>query len=309
MNECPEVSVVMSVYNGAAHLSETIDSILSQRDVSLEFIIVNDGSTDVSPQILNEYAERDSRVRIIHQENQGLTKALITGCAAAKGHYIARQDVGDISFPDRMARQLIFIKRYPGCGFASCGTRFVGPRGELLFDVNQIAEDATTRLLTLDPTELRGPSSHPSTIFPRALYERVGGYRPYFYFAQDIDLWVRLAEQGKHRVMPDLLYQASVSVTSISGLYRREQIELTRLILESARLRRIGMNDDVILQKAAAIKPSTRRGNNSLTRARALYFIGACLRKRRDPKAAAYFIDALRTYPLHLRSVARLLLG
>lgn len=309
MNERPEVSVVMSVYNGAAHLRETIDSILSQEGVSLEFVIVNDGSTDQSSQILGEFSDRDVRVRIIHQENQGLTKALITGCAAAKGYYIARQDVGDISLPDRMARQLNFIKGYPDCGFVSCGTRFVGPRGELLFDVNQTAEDATTRLLTLDPFVLRGPSSHPSTIFSRALYERVGGYRSSFYFAQDLDLWIRLAEQGKHLVMPDLLYQASISVVSISGLYRREQVELTRLILESTRLRRIGMNDDAILQKAAAIRPSTQRSNNRLTRARALYFIGACLRKRRDPKASDYFIDALRTYPLHLKSFAKLLIG
>ena len=134
MNERPDVSVVMSVYNGAAHLHETIDSILSQEGVSLEFVMVNDGSTDHSSQILKEYAERDSRVRIIHQENQGLTRALITGCAAAKGHYIARQDVGDVSLPDRLRKQITRIKQTPDIVSVSCGTRFVGPDSEYLYD-------------------------------------------------------------------------------------------------------------------------------------------------------------------------------
>src|SRR5919197_1200716 len=108
MSDSPEVSVVMSVYNGAANLRETIDSILNQEGVSLEFIIVNDGSTDESPRILAEYAERDLRINIIRQENQGLTRALIRGCAAAQGTYIARQDTGDISLPGRLIQQLRF---------------------------------------------------------------------------------------------------------------------------------------------------------------------------------------------------------
>ena len=83
MSTNPEVSVVMSVYNGASHLAATMDSILSQEGVELEFIVVNDGSTDKTGEILDDYAQRDSRVRVIHQENTGLTRALIRGCDAA----------------------------------------------------------------------------------------------------------------------------------------------------------------------------------------------------------------------------------
>src|SRR5262245_30164988 len=99
MNTRPEVSVMMSVYNGASHLAATLDRILSQEGVALEFIVVNDGSTDKSSQILNDYAQRDSRLRVIHQENTGLTRALIRGCDAARGEFIARNDAGDISLP------------------------------------------------------------------------------------------------------------------------------------------------------------------------------------------------------------------
>src|ERR1700754_3126237 len=96
MSGPPDISVIMSVYNGAQDLCESVESILSQRDASLEFIIVNDGSTDNSPHILEEFAGRDSRVKLIHQQNLGLTKSLIKGCAIARGKYIVRQDAGDI---------------------------------------------------------------------------------------------------------------------------------------------------------------------------------------------------------------------
>ena len=100
MSTNPEVSVVMSVYNGASNLAATMDSILSQEGVELEFIVVNDGSTDETGEILDDYARRDDRVRVIHQENTGLTRALIRGCAAATGEFIARQDAGDVSLPE-----------------------------------------------------------------------------------------------------------------------------------------------------------------------------------------------------------------
>lgn len=82
----PELSVVMSVFNSAPNLAQTLDSVLRQADVDLEFIVVNDGSTDGSTELLNDYAAADSRLRILHQGNAGLTQALIRGCAAARGN-------------------------------------------------------------------------------------------------------------------------------------------------------------------------------------------------------------------------------
>jgi glycosyltransferase involved in cell wall biosynthesis len=304
-----DVSVVMSVYNGAEHLRGSLDSILSQDGVSLELIVVNDGSTDKTPQILDEYFGRDSRVRIIHQENQGLTAALVRGGSTARGCYIARQDAGDVSMPGRLNKQLACIKERPDASLVSCGTRFVGPADEFLYDVTRNPRGATERLLTLDPAVIEGPSSHPSTMFPRAAYERVGGYRSAFYFGQDLDLWIRLAEQGEHIILPEMLYQAAVTVQSISGRYRREQIETTRIILESARLRRNGLSEQPALSRAESIKPVKKRGSSRLARARALYFIGACLKRRNDPQATIYLKEALRIYPLHLRSAVRLLFG
>lgn len=309
MNDSPDISVVMGVYNGADHLCETLDSILAQEGVAFEVIVVNDGSTDQSAKILEEYASRDERLRVFEQENQGLTRSLIRGCSEARGRYIARHDVGDLSPSDRLAKQLNCFAANVDAALVSCGTRFVGPNREPLYDVTPEPAAATTRLLTLDLNQISGPSHHGSTFFAKELYDSVGGYRPSFYFAQDLDLWIRLAEKGPHIIVPEILYEALVDVASISGLYRKEQIETAKVILDCARRRRNGGSEAASLERAETITPPARRNNNRRSRARALYFIGVCLKRRKDPLAREYFKQALLAFPFHLKSAARILLG
>ena len=120
MIDKPEVSVVMGVYNGGDSLSRTLESVLSQQGVDLEFIVVNDGSTDNTLSILNDYSEKDNRLRVLDQENSGLTRSLIRGCAEARGEFIARQDAGDISLPGRLRKQLDLIQKNPDVVLVSC---------------------------------------------------------------------------------------------------------------------------------------------------------------------------------------------
>lgn len=124
----------MSTYNDAATLAASIESVLGQDFADFEFIIVNDGSPDPrTAEILTDYARRDGRVRVIAKANEGLTKALIDGCAAARGQYIARIDVGDVMTPDRLRRQAEVLDRYPEVVFVSCWTEYCGPEWELLW--------------------------------------------------------------------------------------------------------------------------------------------------------------------------------
>lgn len=304
----PRLSIVMSVYNGADSLQGTVESVLSQEGVDLEFIVVNDGSTDASGSLLDGLAAQDARVRVIHQENLGLTRALIRGCALARGKFIARQDCGDLSLPGRLRDELRAMESRAEVAFVSCGTRFVGPQGELLYDVAISEEESNAGLLTLHARRLRGPSHHGSTLFRRDLYERVGGYREQFYFAQDIDLWTRIAEHGPHIALPAFLYQARFVPSSISGRYRKRQIECARIILECARLRRAGLSEAPAIARANLIRPDGGSAGASEI-ASALYFVGACLRERGDPRARQYFREALRAQPLHLKSALRLLTG
>lgn len=308
MTIIPQVSIVMSVYNGADTLRDSVESVLSQEGVDIECIVVNDGSTDNSGSLLDELAAKDSRVRILDQPNQGLTKALIRGCSEAKGVYIARQDAGDLYLPDKLKRQVDALNSHPEASFVSCGTRVVGPGGEHLHDWVSDEWDLTSHLLTLDIDKLRGPFGHGSVLFRRELYEKVGGYRQEFYFGQDVDLWIRLAETGRFLMLPEILFQVEFAPNSISGHHRSNQISLAKLILECARLRRAGASEAESLAQASLIRPSARPKSASDIAA-SLYFVGTCLSKRRDPRSRQYYWKALRANPLHFRSAIRLLLG
>src|SRR5262249_7347389 len=128
----PEVSVVVGVYDGERYLRESLSSVLVQAGVSLELVVVDDGSTDATSSILNEFARRDNRLHVIQQENQGLTRALQRGCAAARGEFIARQDADDFSWPGRLRAQVGLFRADSRLVLAWSRSRIVGPEGETL---------------------------------------------------------------------------------------------------------------------------------------------------------------------------------
>lgn len=128
----PRVSVVLGVFEGADVLDETLASAAAQTLEDLECIAVDDGSSD--PRVaarLTEWARRDARFRVMRQQNQGLTRALIAGCAEARGAFIARIDVGDTMAPERLAEQAAVLERYPDCAFVAAQTQFHGSAWEL----------------------------------------------------------------------------------------------------------------------------------------------------------------------------------
>src|SRR5215211_725311 len=97
----PKVSVVMTVFNAERYLREAIESVLNQTFGDFEFVIVDDGSTDRSLDILKEYAQRDPRIRLISRENKGIVASANEGIAVARGQYLARMDADDVSLPQR----------------------------------------------------------------------------------------------------------------------------------------------------------------------------------------------------------------
>src|SRR5438045_3930995 len=108
----PTVSVLMPVYNGARYLAEAVESILAQTYRDFEFVIVDDGSTDRSPAMLDEYARRDSRVRIVRRGNTGIVGALNDAIADSKAPLIARMDADDVSLPDRLEKQVGYMREH-----------------------------------------------------------------------------------------------------------------------------------------------------------------------------------------------------
>ncbi len=294
----PLVSVVMGAYNAADHVRASVESILAQSFADFEFIIVNDGSTDGTRAILREYADRDARVRVIDQVKQGLTMALIHGCNAATGRFIARQDADDVSFPERLEKQVAMIESDSRLAFVSSWAFAMGPKDELLCEFRKPgdADEATRQLMY----RRVGPPAHGTVMFRRAAYQRVGGYRKDFYYAQDSDLWLRLGEVGMLGYVPEFLYAYRCEADSISASRRQLQREFGRIGQACRAARATGEDESAWLAEAAKLakRATSPNGRDTL----GVHFIAACLRDRRDPRASSYFWESIRRRPLHAKS-------
>lgn len=301
---------MMSIYNGASHVRETVESILHQEGVTLELIAINDGSTDESGNILEGYAARDARVRVIHQENQGLTRALIRGCAEARADYIARQDVGDSSHPRRLRLQKEALDADPELAFVSCWTDFCGPEWEFLYRVKGTGRASLSTNIISESEKhgvIDGPTCHPSVMFRTDGYGRAGGYRAEFRCGQDWDLWYRLAEIGKFQTLEQPLYKARLVPNSISSYNKLEQTTAGELALEAMLLRGRGGSEASVLERAGKMLRDPRPHRPSKAQAAWLYFIGECLRRNDDRRARDYFLKSVRVHPFIVRSWIKLI--
>jgi GT2 family glycosyltransferase len=187
----PIVSIVMAVYNGEKYLRRAVESILHQTFTDFEFIIVDDGSTDTTPVILDAY--HDPRiVRLRNEKNIGQTRSLNRGLALAGGRYVARMDADDVAYPDRLASQVAFLDTHPEIVLLGSSYDVVDSVGSLIERrVAKVGNEALQCTLVR-----RNCFGHGTTMMRRDALVRVGGYYERLWSVQDYDLWLRLAEQG-----------------------------------------------------------------------------------------------------------------
>jgi glycosyltransferase involved in cell wall biosynthesis len=306
----PDISIVMSVFNNADTLTDTLDSILSQEGVDLELIAIDDGSTDGSGNILDEAAARDSRMKVVHKRNEGLTRALAEGCAMAQGEYIARIDSGDIMLADRLSRQKDVLDRHSEVSFVSCWTEYCGPEWEPLYTYNGrgTVENGRNVLPDCPEENLKDvPSHHGSVMFRHDAYEAVGGYRWQFYYAQDWDLWYRLAEQGHLAIVPEVLYRARVFSSSLSAMNMDRQSLIVKQALLAFWCRQRGEPEAECLERAAVIRPAGGHSEKRRDQGGGSHFIGELLRKNGDVRCRRYFLKALHANLFRFNTWIRLL--
>ena len=218
----PALSVLMSVYNGAAYLQQAVDSILAQTFTDFEFIIINDGSTDETAVLLSQFT--DPRLRIVHQENIGLTRSLNRGIALATGRYIARMDADDVAWPGRFAAQAAFLDAHPEVVLLGTAYRHVDTARHRSIDIFPPTTNADIRRALL--TE--NPICHSSAMMRRAALTAVGGYNEAFYYVQDYELWSRLAASGQVANLAEVLQTRHYHPQNLSNNF---QTELKRLAL------------------------------------------------------------------------------
>ncbi len=190
--EVPRLSVVMSVYNGEAYLREALGSILAQTFADFEVVCVDDGSTDATTDILAEAAGRDSRVRVLSQENRGLIASLNRGCREARGTLIARMDDDDVSHPERFRRQVAFLETHPEVGILGTVVSYIDADGVPTGGQwPRWAPPGVNGWTLLFKTNL----CHPTVLARRDVLESLGSgdgpYRAEALHAEDYELWTR----------------------------------------------------------------------------------------------------------------------
>lgn len=132
-NKNPLISILMPVYNAGDFLVEAIKSIRNQTLIDWELIVVDDGSTDKSCEILKKYAEKDSRIKIFRfKKNKGLAFALNYGLNKVRGKYLARMDADDISYPKRLETQLKYLKRDPRAVAVGSQVKLINEKGNFI---------------------------------------------------------------------------------------------------------------------------------------------------------------------------------
>lgn len=210
----PRISVAMSVYDNALFLGEAIESILAQSFGDFEFLIVDDGSTDGSSEIIAGYAAADRRVRPIRQENRGLIASLNRLIGEARAPLIARMDGDDVALPDRFERQLAFLDAHSDHGVLGTCTTSIDEHGRPLGrgEPHPPSHEALVAALGTGPV-----LCHSSVIMRTELVRAVGGYRPLFRHCEDYDLWLRLSSKTRMCSLPERLMRYRFSDDQVSS--------------------------------------------------------------------------------------------
>jgi glycosyltransferase involved in cell wall biosynthesis len=238
----PTVSVVMPTYNASQFLGEAVDSILAQTFPDFEFIIVNDGSTDNTGEILESFQQKDSRIKVVTKENGGVATALNTGIELANGCYIARMDADDIALPNRFEEQVRFMDDNPQVGV--CGTHAIifGDH----YEKDGIWESDTDNR-RMQAWLFFGPIfCHPTVFLRRETLLRFGiKYNPEYMVGQDFKLWQELSQVTEFANLPKplLRYRNHIKQVTARRMIEEEEEEYSQVALKTHydQLKRLGI--------------------------------------------------------------------
>jgi glycosyltransferase involved in cell wall biosynthesis len=206
----PRVSVVTTVYNGEPYVDRAIPGILGQTFTDFEWILVDDGSQDRTPEILQELARRDARVRVFSPGRLGITAAANYGVSQARGEYVARQDFDDRSYPHRLQLQVAVLDAHPEIGVVG---------GYYLL----VDENRGERYVRMPPTDHAAivpamaksiPLANTVAMFRRRVWSEAGGY-PEVADLEDQLLWLSAAKLGwRFANVPEVVGEHFVHSTS-----------------------------------------------------------------------------------------------
>jgi glycosyltransferase involved in cell wall biosynthesis len=198
----PRVTVLTVVYNGARFLQEAIDSILAEEFRDFEYVIVDDGSTDATPEILARAAARDPRIVLLRNEtNRGIAPATNRGLAIARGEYVARLDADDLSLPGRFTREVAVLDADPDVALVSMNYETIDASGNVL---GRSQRDHPPQLVEYLLHFSNAIGGHSQVMFRRSTIAALGNYDEACGAALDYDLWTRIVGHGRIVVLPEV---------------------------------------------------------------------------------------------------------
>jgi glycosyltransferase involved in cell wall biosynthesis len=231
----PRVTVLIGSYNNARTLDRAIDAILAQTVRELELIVIDDGSSDDTPRVIERAMGRDGRVRALPMgRNVGISRSLNEGLRAARAPVVAVQDADDYSAPERLERQLAVLDAEPDVAVVGTRMHEVDEAGRRLVPRTTFAAGDVGRVL------LRfNPIPNTSAAFRRDAALEVGGYDPRYRYAMEYDLWLRLAERWRVVALDEPLSTRVMGTANVAARAERAQTaEAIAIRLRALRRRR-----------------------------------------------------------------------
>lgn len=238
----PKVTVLMPTYNEEAYVREAVESILQQDYRDLELLVMDDGSSDHTVEIVNSF--QDSRIRVmVNDHNLGIAENLNRGLDNIHTEYVARMDGDDISLPQRLSVQIAYMEAHPEIDLCSCGMQLFGEH-----DAVWVRES--------DPEKVKvsalffSPVLHASSLWRRDSFEKKGlRYRQEYVPAEDYDLWTRALMAGLRLTnLPDVLYRYRIRPAQATIL-RNEKETLVRNRYRRRTLWKPGFYNPILLSK------------------------------------------------------------
>ncbi|PML57943.1 glycosyltransferase family 2 protein [Vibrio lentus] len=239
----PKVSIITGYYNRSDALDVTIDSIMHQSYQDFELIVFNDCSTDDTKEELAKIEKKysDNRIVIInHKNNKGFVQGMIDAIKLSRGTYICVQGSGDLSFPERVKKQVELLDSRPNVGVVGC------------YYENYVETTGVSRKryknadgITFEELIKENIYSHGEVMYRRSIYDEVGGYRKEFINCQDYDLWLRMIKVTNFSTVKDLLYRRYIRYDGVS--YEPKQfLKQVRYSLVARRLALSDRNVDIL---------------------------------------------------------------
>jgi len=215
-----KLSVILPVYNAEKYIAEAIESILTQSYQDFEFIIINDGSTDRSLDIIQSYADQDSRIQLVSRDNKGLIFTLNEAISLAKGDFIARMDADDISLPNRFEQQIKYLDEHPKTAVVGTGYRYMDEAGVVGDKRNVFTafEDIKASFYFTNPI------AHPSVMINYRLLGSEYCYLEQYKTIEDLELWFRISANHEIVNLAEVLLHYRVLDSSITGSNLQLQI-------------------------------------------------------------------------------------